>query len=94
MNNEEILRRACLAYEAELKKRMTPEEYTEFTQNVAKMCFAEDILGMADSKFKEICLDNFAALTGSEDEFMQLMEDFDDTNIDIDDPGDLGDEDY
>jgi len=93
MSREEMLNKICMAYEAELKKRMTPEEFSEFSTKVAQTLFAEELLGMADGDFKDMCLDNFEALTGSSEEFNRLMEDANDSQIFIDD-GDLGDEDF
>lgn len=93
MSREELLNKICMAYEVELKKRMTPDEFSEFSAKVARTLFADELLGMADGEFKDMCLDNFAAITGSPEEFNRLMEDANDSQIFIDD-GDLGDEDY
>lgn len=93
MTDLEMLRRVCLAYEDELKKRMSSDEFKSFSANIAKTLLAEDVIGMADGEFKETCLNNFKALTGSDDEFLRFMESFADHNF-LDDPGDLGDEDY
>lgn len=93
MTNLEMLRKVCLAYEEELKRRMSSEEFNAFSANIAKTLFAEDVIDMTDGDLKETCLNNFEALAGSDDEFLRLMESFADPSV-FDDPGDLGDEDY
>jgi len=93
MTEMEMLRKICTAYEDELKKRMTPEEFDNFSTGIARVLFAEDVIGMADGDFKETCMEHFAALTGSDEDFLRLMRSFGD-GLELDDPGDLGDEDY
>ena len=89
-----MLKRICTAYEAKLKELMPAEEYDAFISQVAKALFAEDIMGMADGAFKDLCLDNFEAITGEGDEFLRLMNDIDTSNYFIDDDDDLGDGDF
>lgn len=93
MNREELLNKICMAYEAELKKRMTPDEFSEFSAKVAKALFADELIGMADGDFKEMCLDHFDVLTGSNEDFAKFMDEYGDNQIFLDD-GDLGDEDF
>ena len=50
------------AYEKKLKELMG-EEFVEFTKEVAKEAFKEEIDGMAESNFKNFCLENFDMIT-------------------------------
>ena len=50
------------AYEKKLKELMG-EEFVEFTKEVAKGAFKEEIDGMAESNFKNFCLENFDMIT-------------------------------
>ena len=83
MTELEMLRRICTAYEDELRKRMLPEDFDEFTSRIARVIFAEDIINMEDSDFKECCLNNFKKLTGTEDDFRKLLSEFDDNELSI-----------
>ena len=90
MNSEEVLRKTCMAYEAKLKELMGEAAFKSFAEGVAKDLIMEDIQGIQDDKFREFCLDNFDKITGTSDDFSQLLGEFDPA----DDLGDLGDEDY
>ena len=65
---EEMLRKVSMAYEAKLKELMGEKAFYKFSKKIAKELFAEDICNMADSEFKEFCLDNFDFITGPEDD--------------------------
>lgn len=51
------------AYEKKLKELMGENDYHEFAKEVAKEGFKEEINGMADSDFKNFCLENFDKIT-------------------------------
>ena len=72
---DDVLRKICLAYEQKLKELMGEDAFHAFSEDIAKQLFAEELLGMADGEFKEMCLDNFDAITGSDSEFQDLMND-------------------
>ena len=48
-----------MEYEKKLKELMTEKEYKEFVMKVAKEGFKKEIEGMADSEFKDFCMENF-----------------------------------
>lgn len=66
LSNEEIdqILKTCKAYEAKLIELMGKDEFFAFSIQIAKELFADSIMGMADSDFKEFCLDNFDVITG------------------------------
>lgn len=66
LSNEEIdqILKTCKAYEKKLIELMGEDEFFKFSTQIAKELFADSIMGMADSDFKEFCLDNFDAITG------------------------------
>lgn len=66
LSNEEIdqILKTCKAYEAKLIELMGKDAFFEFSIQIAKELFADSIMGMADSDFKEFCLDNFDVITG------------------------------
>ena len=66
LSNEEIdqILKTCKVYEAKLIELMGKDAFFEFSIQIAKELFADSIMGMADSDFKEFCLDNFDAITG------------------------------
>lgn len=61
-------------HEKELKKRMTPEEYQSYSEDIAKHLFTDWVSSMPNSDFKQFCLDNFEIITGSEEEFNRAMQ--------------------
>ncbi len=66
LSDEEIdqILKICEAYEAKLIELMGEDGFFKFSTQIAKELFADSIMGMADSDFKEFCLDNFDAITG------------------------------
>lgn len=73
MNPEELmlmLRR----YEEKLKEYMTEEEYIEFSCQVAKEAFFNELSKLPDSDFKDFAIDNFHHITGSPEEFARWAE--------------------
>lgn len=66
LSNEEIdqILKTCKIYEAKLIELMGKDEFFKFSTQIAKDLFADSIMKMADSDFKEFCLDNFDVITG------------------------------
>lgn len=73
MSNEEQLRRISMVYEKKLIELMGEAEFVEFSKQIARELFAEEICHMADGDFKETILDNFDAITGSDEDYQRLM---------------------
>lgn len=75
MSNDEIdmLMKTCKAYETKLIELMGEDAFHAFATGIAKDIFADQICHMADGDFKETILDNFDAITGSEDDYQKLM---------------------
>lgn len=73
MSNEEQLRRVSMAYEAKLIELMGADAFHEFSTKIAREMFADEICGMADGDFKEAILENFDAITGSDEEYQKLL---------------------
>ena len=71
---DDVLRKICLAYEQKLKELMGEDAFHAYAEDVAKQVFAEEILSMPNGEFKYIALDNFDAITGSDAEFQDLMD--------------------
>ena len=59
----EMILKTCKAYEAKLIELMGKDAFFEFSTEIARDLFADSILGMRESAFKEFCLDNFDAIT-------------------------------
>jgi hypothetical protein len=66
LSDEEIdqILKTCEFYEAKLIELMGEDAFFKFSTQIAKELFADSIMGMADSDFKNFCLDNFDAITG------------------------------
>ena len=62
----EHLNKLCKSYEEKLKSLMTKDAYERYVTSIARDMFLEDINNMADSKFKNFCIDNFGLITGKE----------------------------
>lgn len=75
MSNEEfeMIRKTCMAYEKKLIELMGEDAFHEFATELARGFFADEICGMADGDFKETILDNFDAITGSDEDYQKLM---------------------
>jgi hypothetical protein len=73
MTNYESLNRICQAYESKLKELMGESEFYAYSAELAKELFAEEICGMADSEFKDMVLDNFDAITGTDEDYLNLL---------------------
>ena len=86
--NEEILLFMLKAYEEELKKRMPEKEYYAFSVKLAKEAFFREISNSPNEDFRNTVLDNFEAITGSEEDFRNLM-----NGIQDEDNGEGGDND-
>ena len=63
------LHKCCMAYEEELKKRMSPEEFAEMSTRIAKKMFFDEVMEMSEGDFKETILNHFDEITGSQDDF-------------------------
>ncbi len=64
MSDEEMLAFICKEYEKKLHELMPEEEYIAFITATAKKGFRQEIENMADSDFKEFCLDRFDFIVG------------------------------
>lgn len=73
MSNEEQLRRISMAYEKKLIELMGAEAFREFSTEIAREMFADEICAMPESDFKESILENFDAITGSDEDYQKLM---------------------
>jgi hypothetical protein len=73
MTTLEQLRKCCMAYESKLKELMGEEEFTKFSTELAKSLFSEEIQSMPDGDFKNTVLNNFEAITGTEEDYQNLM---------------------
>lgn len=62
----EHLNKLCKSYEEKLKSLMNKDDYDRYVTSIARDMFLEDINNMADSKFKDFCIDNFGLITGKE----------------------------
>ena len=62
----ERLNKLCKAYEEKLKSLMSKDAYERYEVSIARDMFLDDINNMADSKFKDFCIDNFDSITGRE----------------------------
>ena len=72
MSDVEYLRKVCLAYESKLKELMGEESFVDFSLQVSKALFAEEVQAMPDSEFKQIILGNFEAITGSAEDYSRF----------------------
>lgn len=70
MNPEELML-MLKRYEEKLKEYMTEEEYIEFSCQVAKEAFFNELSKLPDSDFKDFAIDNFHHITGTADEFLK-----------------------
>ena len=59
----EMILKTCKAYEAKLIELMGKDAFIVFSTEIARDLFADSILGMSESPFKEFCLDNFDMIT-------------------------------
>ena len=66
IDRTEHLNKVCKAYEEKLKSLMNKDDYDRYITSIARDMFLEDINNMADSKFKDFCIDNFGLITGKE----------------------------
>ncbi len=75
MNNDEFefIRKTCMAYETKLIELMGEDAFHAFATELARDFFAEEICAMPESDFKETILDNFDAITGSDEDYQKLM---------------------
>lgn len=73
LSDIEMLRFTCNEYEKQLIELMGDEEFVRFSSKVAKKLFAIEISGMKDSPFKKLVMDNFEAITGSEEQYRNLI---------------------
>ena len=85
MSDVEYLRKVCVAYESKLKELMGEESFVDFSLQVSKELFAEEVQAMPDSEFKQTILGNFEAITGSEEDYNRWLRSFG-----AFDPGDCG----
>ncbi len=54
-------------YEEKLKELMGKEEFSKFSNDVAKEMFRSEIEGMAPSDFRDFCLENFGKIVGEKE---------------------------
>lgn len=80
-----MLRKICMAYEEKLKELMGEDEFISYSTELAKNLFAEEIFDMPDCDFKEMTINHFEEITGSDADFLKLMNEIQD---DQDDGGD------
>lgn len=52
--------------EDKLREYMTEQEYMDFSIQIAKEAFAIEVDDMAESDFKDFCIDKFDLITGDE----------------------------
>lgn len=76
MGELEMLRFVVNVYEAELKKRMPEDEFVALVENTAKEAFFKAVDNMP-SDFRSIIMDNFDAITGTEEDYQKLMDSLD-----------------
>jgi hypothetical protein len=55
-------------YENKLKEYMTEEEYTQFSEQVAKTVFLAEVLASPNDEFKKIVADNWDEITAPIDD--------------------------
>lgn len=60
------LNKVCKLYEEKLKSLMKKGDFERYVTSIARDMFLEDIDSMADSEFKDFCIDNFGLITGKE----------------------------
>jgi len=72
--NEKQLMELLKIYEKKLKEYMPEEEFYRFSVDTAKYLFEKEVNEMADSEFKQFIKDHFDEVTGSNDEFQNLMD--------------------
>lgn len=88
MTNLERLNKVCMAYEDKLKELMTETEFMEFSTELAKELFAEELSAMADGEFKVMILEHFDDITGTDEEYQDLLDELQDDNGDYDNGAD------
>ena len=76
----DALNKTCIAYENELKARMSETEFYELVNKIARETFTDQVLAMPNDEFREIILNHFDHITGSTDNT--------DFHIDDDEDGD------
>ena len=62
-----------IKYENKLIELMGEEGFNEFASEIARDIFAEEIMNMASSDFKQTILDNFDVITGSEEDYLKFL---------------------
>ena len=88
MDEFEVLRKTCMAYEEKLRELMGEDEFVSYSTELAINLFAEQIFDMPDCDFKEMTINHFSEITGSDEDFWRLINGI--QNDDQDDEG--GDE--
>lgn len=78
MTNLERLNKVCMAYEDKLKELMTETEFKEFSTELAKELFAEELCDMADGEFKVMILEHFDDITGTDEDYQDLLDELQD----------------
>lgn len=72
--NEKQLMELLKIYEKKLKEYMPEEEFYKFSVDTAKNLFEKEVNEMADSEIKQFIKEHFDEITGTNDEFQNLME--------------------
>lgn len=62
-------------YEKQLQKMMSPKKYKRFVNGVVKDAFLKELNNMANSDFKDVILDNIDAITDTNEEFQDALND-------------------
>lgn len=60
------LNKVCKLYEEKLKSLMKKVDFEIYVTSIARDMLLEDINNMADSEFKDFCIDNFGLITGKD----------------------------
>lgn len=61
--NEKAYIAMLIMYENKLKEYMSEEEYTKFSEEVAKGVFLAEVLASPNDEFKKMVADNWDAIT-------------------------------
>lgn len=61
------MQKICKAYEDELRKRMSPEEFDEMATRIAKKLFYDEVVSMNECNFKDFIMSHLDEITGSDD---------------------------
>lgn len=60
---EKTVHRILKMYEEKLREYMSPQEYRQFSERVARMTFAADVMESPNEDFKRMVFENWDAIT-------------------------------